>query len=79
MIICAPFTALHVLKESLGQSRVQWGGQNFYPEASGAYTGEVAANMLLDLGCSHVIIVHSERREYFQESDAFVNKKSKWL
>lgn len=77
MILCAPFTALHVLQSALKNSRVQWGGQNFYPEPSGAYTGEISAEMLLDLGCSHVILGHSERREYFQENDVFVNKKLK--
>jgi len=51
------------------------GAQNLYPEAQGAFTGEVSPPMLVDIGCRYVIIGHSERRQYFGESDAFVNRK----
>lgn len=77
MIVCAPFIDLPNLQAGLNKSRVHWGGQNLYHEPSGAYTGEISASMLLSCGCSHVIIGHSERREYFQESDALVNLKVK--
>lgn len=75
MVICAPFTALTALKQALQGTRLQLGAQNMYFEESGAYTGEVAPGMLLAAGCSHVIIGHSERREYFQENDVIVNRK----
>jgi triosephosphate isomerase len=75
MVICAPFTALTSLQVALKGSRLQLGAQNMYFEEAGAYTGEIAPSMLLAAGCSHVIIGHSERREYFQENDVIVNRK----
>jgi len=75
MVICAPFTALTSLQSAFKGSRLQLGAQNMYFEESGAYTGEIAPGMLLAAGCSHVIIGHSERREYFQENDVIVNRK----
>jgi triosephosphate isomerase (TIM) len=77
MVLCAPFTALTTLQTALKGSRLQLGAQNMYFEESGAFTGEIAPNMLLAAGCSHVIIGHSERREYFQENDVIVNRKVK--
>ncbi|MBQ9624523.1 MAG: phosphoglycerate kinase, partial [Clostridia bacterium] len=75
MIVCPPFTMLDALsKEAMG-SRVSIGAQNMHFEEKGAYTGEVSANMLLEVGAKYVIIGHSERREYFAETDQTVNKK----
>jgi triosephosphate isomerase len=77
ILVCPPFTALHAVAKALQGSNIQVGGQNLYPAQEGAYTGEVSPQMLLDVGCSHVILGHSERRQYFQESDHFVNQKLK--
>lgn len=77
MIICSPFISLPALQAGLKNSQIQWGGQNLYHEPSGAFTGEISAEMLKSCGCTHVIIGHSERREYFQESDVLVNLKVK--
>ena len=59
------------------RQNVQVGAENFYIEDKGAYTGEISAPMLVDAGVKYVIIGHSERREYFKEDDAFLNKKVK--
>lgn len=75
IILCVPFvnitTAIKVLKDS----RIAVAAQNVHWESHGAYTGEVSATMLADLGVKYVLIGHSERREYFNETDAWVNKK----
>jgi triosephosphate isomerase len=77
ILVCPPFTALHAVAKTLQGSNIQVGGQNLYPAQEGAYTGETSPAMLLDVGCSYVILGHSERRQYFQESDQFVNHKLK--
>lgn len=77
MLVCPPFTALYAVAKALQGSNIQVGAQNLYPAEEGAYTGEVSPKMLLDVGCSCVILGHSERRQYFQESDQFVNQKLK--
>ena len=77
VLICPPFTALHAVGQLIEGSPIMLGAQNLYPKESGAYTGEVAAPMLLEAHCSYVIIGHSERRGYFGESDEFVNHKLK--
>ncbi len=74
-IVCPPFTALAAIAPLLADSQLGLGAQNLYPEAQGAFTGEVSPLMLKDAGCRYVIIGHSERRQYFGESDAFVNRK----
>ena len=77
-IVVAPvFTALSRTAEALAGSNVRLAAQDCYWEEEGAFTGEVAPKLLVDAGCSHVIIGHSERRQYFGETDATVNKKAK--
>jgi triosephosphate isomerase (TIM) len=75
IVVCPPFTALESAARALEGQSVKLGAQNMHPEKNGAYTGEVAAEMLRALFVSHVILGHSERRTYFGETDAFINKK----
>lgn len=75
IVVCPPFTSLAVVAEALQGSRLELGAQNLYWEKSGAFTGEVSAPMLKAVGCTYVIIGHSERRTYFHETDETVNKK----
>jgi len=75
-IMIAPvFTALEPVSQVVRNSRVALGAQNLYWEKEGAYTGEISADMLVSAGCRYVIIGHSERRQYFGETDVTVNKK----
>lgn len=74
--VCPTFTTLESVSKVVSGSSVQLGAQNMHFEASGAYTGEISADMLLHLNASSVILGHSERREYFGETDAIVNKKT---
>lgn len=76
VLVCAPYTMLPSLVEATKGSNVKIGAQNMHFEDSGAYTGEISADMLLDIGVTHVIIGHSERRQYFAETDETVNLKS---
>lgn len=76
IVICPPFPALHVVAGVAG-TRTGVGAQNLHWEKEGAYTGEVSAQMLAAAGCTHVIIGHSERRQYFGETDDTVNRKLK--
>jgi triosephosphate isomerase len=76
-IMIAPvFTALDPVSRVIADSRVALGAQNLYWEKEGAYTGEISADMLVAAGCRYVIIGHSERRQYFGETDETVNKKN---
>jgi len=75
VVVCPPFTSLENVGKALDGSNVKLGAQNMHPEASGAYTGEISAGMLRALFATHVILGHSERRAYFGETDAFINKK----
>jgi len=75
VVICPPFTVLHTLAEAFKGTAVHVGGQDVYWQDEGAYTGEVSPVMLKDAGASHVIVGHSERRQYFGESDGSVNRK----
>lgn len=70
-----PYTALAAAQEVLGYSNIKIGGQNVFWEDEGAFTGEISAPMLKDLGCEYVIIGHSERRQYFGETNETVNKR----
>lgn len=77
-VVVAPvFTVLSRVHDALAGSVVRLSAQDCYWEEEGAFTGEVSPKMLLDAGCSHVIIGHSERRQYFGETDATVNRKIK--
>lgn len=73
--ICAPFTQLAVLVEAFKGSGIKVGAQNMHFEENGAFTGEISANMLSEIGVDYCIIGHSERRQYFNETDETVNKK----
>ncbi|MCP4704676.1 MAG: triose-phosphate isomerase [candidate division Zixibacteria bacterium] len=77
MVVCPPYTALSEISKVIEGSKISLGAQNVYFEESGAFTGEIAPSMLLTIGVSHVIIGHSERREYFSETDKIVNDKVK--
>jgi triosephosphate isomerase len=75
VVICAPFTSLLAVKEAAAGTNIRLGAQNMHWEEKGAYTGEISPVMLNALGVEYVIIGHSERRDYFAESDETVNKK----
>lgn len=77
IVVCPPFTALESVAWVLGEGPVKIGAQNMHWADEGAYTGEVAAKMLLTIGCRYVILGHSERRAHFGESNSIVNKKLK--
>lgn len=75
-VVCPPFTALMAVSALIEGTHIRLGAQNMYWEKSGAFTGEISPRMISEL-CSHVIIGHSERREYFGEGDIAINKKVK--
>ena len=77
MVVCPPFTALYQTAEILKNSKIKLGAQDMHWEESGAYTGEISASMLKALNCDYVIIGHSERRQYFGETNQIVNNKVK--
>ncbi|HKB91117.1 MAG TPA: triose-phosphate isomerase [Opitutaceae bacterium] len=75
VVVCPPFTALESVARALEGSAIKLGAQNMHPEKSGAFTGEISAEMLRGHFATHVILGHSERRSYFNETDAFINQK----
>ncbi len=75
IIVFPPFTALPVVADELRNSNIRFGGQNMHWERSGAFTGEVSADFLSDLGCTHVLVGHSERRRDFGEDDDTCSRK----
>lgn len=77
VVLCAPFTSLGILSKNLHGSRVKLGAQNVHWATAGAYTGEIAAPMLVEVGVRYVVIGHSERRQYFGETDETVNLRLK--
>jgi triosephosphate isomerase len=81
LVLCPPFTALHTVAASLSaaqgpQGRIKLGAQNMHWEQKGAFTGEISAPMLLEIGVQYVIIGHSERRQFFRETDETVRLKT---
>jgi len=76
LLVCPPFTLLSALRGPLAGAGIALGGQDCHVAASGAHTGDIGAPMLADLGCSHVILGHSERRRDHGESDALVRSKA---
>ena len=77
IVICPSFTLLASLRDAVKNSNIKLGAQDMFYEQSGAFTGEISPLMLKELGCEYVLIGHSERRSYFNESNEDVNKKIK--
>jgi len=77
ILIAPPFTSLYAAAQLLDKTGIKLAGQNVYFEEKGAFTGEISPAMLVDAGCSAVIIGHSERRQYFSETNEIVNRKVK--
>ncbi|MFI5087436.1 MAG: triose-phosphate isomerase [Terriglobales bacterium] len=75
IVLCPPYVDIATAVQSARHSNVQIGAQNMYWEKEGAFTGEISARMIQAAGCTHVIIGHSERRQYFGETDDTVNRK----
>ena len=75
VVFCTPFVSLMTAVEAVKGTNIEIGAQNMYFEESGAYTGEIAPNMLTEIGVKYVVLGHSERRAYFAETDEIVNKK----
>jgi triosephosphate isomerase len=75
VVVCPPFISLTTVRDVIADSNIALGAQNVYWEKSGAFTAEVSAPMLTSAGCTYVIIGHSERRTYFNETDETVNKR----
>jgi triosephosphate isomerase len=73
--VCPPYVYIDAIRDVVAGTKVQLGAQDMYHEAGGAYTGEISAAMLLDLGCKYVILGHSERRHVMGETDEMINKK----
>jgi triosephosphate isomerase len=77
IVVCPPFTALAAVKPCLAKTAIKLGAQNVHWEDKGAFTGEISPAMLKDAGCDYVILGHSERRQFFAETDENVNRKLK--
>src|SRR5438477_12187328 len=77
IVVAPPFTALHTAVEETDGTRVLISAQDVHWEEQGAFTGEISVKMLVDAGCTHTIIGHSERRQYFGETDETVEKKTR--
>ncbi len=77
VVVCPPFTSLVVVSRLIQGSKIKLGAQNMYHEDEGAYTGEISAKMLKSIGCQYVILGHSERRQYFNETNDLINLKVK--
>lgn len=75
VVLCPPFTDLAAVQQVIAGTAIKLGAQNMYWEEKGAFTGEISAAMLKSAGCHYVILGHSERRQYFAETDASVHKK----
>ena len=77
VVVCPPFSALSAVGEVIRETDIQLAAQNVHWEEEGAFTGEVSTSMLLDCGCRYVILGHSERRQFFHESDVIIHRKIK--
>lgn len=77
VLVSPPFTSLPAVKRAIGDSQIRLAGQNLHWETSGAFTGEISADMLVEVGCTHVILGHSERRTLFQETSEMIDLKVK--
>ena len=77
VILCPPFTSLVVAQQLLKGTAIKLGAQDVSVHDDGAYTGEISAGMLKSVGCEYVIVGHSERRQYFHESNELINQKAK--
>jgi len=77
VVVCPPFTALKTVSDLVQGTHLDLGAQNMHWEKGGAYTGEISASMLRELYCHYVILGHSERRQYFGETNEIVNRKVK--
>ena len=77
LVLCPPFTALYKVAELVSNTPIRVGAQDMHWEKEGAFTGEISATMLRDVYCRYVILGHSERRQYFGETNATVNRKAK--
>jgi triosephosphate isomerase len=75
LAVCPPSCYLDAVGQAIAGSKVALGAQNMYPEPDGAFTGEISATMLLDLGCTYVILGHSDRRQKLGETDELISKK----
>lgn len=75
VVLCPAFTAIESVARAIEGTALKLGAQNMHPEKNGAFTGEVSAEMLRGLFCTHVILGHSERRTLFGEADDFINRK----
>ena len=76
VLVAPPFTILSAVKAIIGNAKILLAAQNMHWEKSGAYTGEISPSMLLEAGCTHVILGHSERRMHFQETDGMIDMKA---
>ncbi len=77
VVVCAPFTSLPAVLAAAANTNIGVGAQNVHYEKSGAFTGEISADMLVELGVKYAVVGHSERRQYFGETDETVNKRAR--